>query len=138
MEYVNAELSQFHFTAPKVIAWKFSMNADFSPEQYLTTEIKYKSSVLKFREQNKATVILELKIGEESERSPFYISAKISSNFTWNDELSSLIERLLNENAVTLLISYLRPMVSQFTSYAGFVPFNLPYLDVRQRKPQEK
>ena len=81
----------------------------------------------------KSLKTLKLTIGEESKKNPFFINAKISSDFNWDKKFSEeKVIKLLNENAISLLISYLRPMIAQFTTYAGFMPFQLPYLDVRQ------
>lgn len=135
MDSINKEAvrSNFRFKPPRVILWRFIVNDNFSPEYYSDIEIKYNAHIIKSNEENKATVTLNLIIGEESNKTPFFINAKISSEFNWNKEFSEeKVITLLNENAISLLISYLRPMISQFTTYAGFMPFQLPYLDVRQ------
>ena len=133
MENNQAVQSSFRFRLPKVTSWQFTINEGFSPDSYSNTTINYTSHIVKSNEENKATVTLDLRIGDESSKNPFYIRAKIMSEFDWGKELNEKnINKLLNENAIALLISYLRPMISQFTTYAGFTPFQLPYLDVRQ------
>ena len=43
------------------------------------------------------------------------------ANFRWNDELDdNMIDRLLNQNAPSLLLSYLRPIVAQVTSASKY------------------
>lgn len=133
MEY-EAKLSRFRFKSPKVKSWQFKANNEFVSGSYSNTEIKYTVQVLKAESQNNATVTLELQIGNKGSNDPFYIHAEISSEFSWDEEQSETVNKLLNENAVVLLISYLRPMIAQFTTYAGFAPLNLPYLDVRQKQ----
>ncbi len=135
MKNNEATLSSFRFKLPRVTSWQFAVNENFSLDSYSNTEINYTSHIVKSNEEDKATVTLDLKIGDESNKNPFYIHAKIMSEFIWEKDFSEEnVNKLLNENSIALLISYLRPMISQFTTYAGFMPFQLPYLDVRQLK----
>ena len=50
-----------------------------------------------------------------------FIKAIEGANFRWNDELDdNMIDRLLNQNAPSLLLSYLRPIVAQVTSASKY------------------
>ena len=52
---------------------------------------------------------------EKNDDIPFYIKAIEGANFRWNDELDdNMIDRLLNQNAPSLLLSYLRPIASKY------------------------
>ena len=58
---------------------------------------------------------------EKNDDIPFYIKAIEGANFRWNDELDdNMIDRLLNQNAPSLLLSYLRPIVAQVTSASKY------------------
>ena len=58
---------------------------------------------------------------EKNDDIPFYIEAIEGANFRWNDELDdNMIDRLLNQNAPSLLLSYLRPIVAQVTSASKY------------------
>lgn len=58
---------------------------------------------------------------ENNDDIPFYIKAIEGANFRWNDELDdNMIDRLLNQNAPSLLLSYLRPIVAQVTSASKY------------------
>ena len=58
---------------------------------------------------------------EQIDDIPFYIKAIEGANFRWNDELDdNMIDRLLNQNAPSLLLSYLRPIVAQVTSASKY------------------
>ena len=58
---------------------------------------------------------------EKNDDIPCYIKAIEGANFRWNDELDdNMIDRLLNQNAPSLLLSYLRPIVAQVTSASKY------------------
>ena len=58
---------------------------------------------------------------EKNDDIPFYIKAIEGAKFRWNDELDdNMIDRLLNQNAPSLLLSYLRPIVAQVTSASKY------------------
>ncbi len=58
---------------------------------------------------------------EKNDDIPTYIKAIEGANFRWNDELDdNMIDRLLNQNAPSLLLSYLRPIVAQVTSASKY------------------
>ena len=131
-----ATLSSFQYKIPKVISWEFFINNDYdsSSDRGVSMPVQYTVSIEHKDGQNEATVILKLSIGEATQKTPFYLDAKIFVELKWDDKLINDVDKLLEENAVVLLLSYLRPMITQFTTYAGLMPFNLPFLDVRKFK----
>lgn len=64
-----------------------------------------------------------------TEHTPFVLNIEMQANFKWIDEFSkSEVSTLLNQNAPALLLSYMRPIISEITSY-GFNSFMLPFID---------
>lgn len=132
---VQGKLSSFQFTNPVVSEWLFSVNESFDRSKYgdmIQTSVSYQVDSSQ-QNANSIKIQLRMEIGEAGNISdPFYIKASIESLFKWDDNIEhEILDGLLKENAVTLLISYLRPMISQFTTYAGFSPFILPFLNIR-------
>lgn len=64
--------------------------------------------------------------------SPYEIDLKIACDFIWDDLNEEEIEFLLNQNAVTLLICYARPIISNLTGSSIFPSYNLPLYNLRE------
>lgn len=45
-----------------------------------------------------------------------------------------MIEKLLNQNAPSLLLGYLRPIISQITAASPYNAYNLPFIDFQRNK----
>lgn len=132
MNNTEAKLSLFQFTNPIVKKWNFNINETFDKSQNkeLPASVSFRTSVVHDSDTS-AFVILEMKIGKEDDTFPFFLYAEIQSLFRWEKGIEQDVEELLKLNGTTLLISYLRPMISQFTTYSGLLPFFLPFIDVR-------
>lgn len=85
---------------------------------------------------NEAEVELSIEIGEKSEKAPFYIIAKEGAMFKWDDESFSSeeeINKLLEINAPALLVSYLRPIISNITGASKYPSYNIPFINFNNR-----
>lgn len=70
---------------------------------------------------------LNLKMGNED--TAFALEIEMQSKFKWNKSFNAnQIDNLLNQNAPALLLSYMRPLVSETTGY-GFNSVMLPFID---------
>ena len=115
--------SAFQFTNPALSALEFWINKNFNGEKDTKIQIRMNMSVKVAKKENlnEAIVELNVEIGEKNDDIPFYIKATEEANFRWNDELDdNMIDRLLNQNAPSLLLSYLRPIVAQVTSASKY------------------
>lgn len=115
--------SAFQFTNPALSALEFWINKNFNGEKDTKIQIRMNMSVKVAKKENlnEAIVELNVEIGEKNDDIPFYIKAIEGANFRWNDELDdNMIDRLLNQNAPSLLLSYLRPIVAQVTSASKY------------------
>ena len=131
MKNKEAVVSQFQYQTPVITSWNFIVNNDYDSLDINGVNMPIQYTVSKRREKYIGNVTLKLSIGETNKNMPFYLETTISVMLKWDDSLMEHVDQLLQENAVTLLLSYLRPVIAQFTSYAGLAPFNLPFLDVR-------
>ena len=119
--------SAFQFTNPALSGLEFWINKKFNSEKDTKIQIRMNMSVKVAKEENRneALVELDVEIGEKNDDIPFYIKAIEGANFRWNDELDdNMIEKLLNQNAPSLLLSYLRPIVAQVTSASKYGTYN--------------
>ena len=123
--------SVFQFTNPALSKMEFLINEGFDNN---ITEVQMKMNisvnVSKSEDGNKALVSLICEIGEKSNEVPLWICAEENADFKWNDEISEdLEEKLLHQNAPSLLLSYLRPIVSQLTAATRYGAYNIPFVN---------
>ena len=126
-EYIVKE-SSLQFKRPRVKKFIFIENNDFKQEEFNGFKINSSIDVYKSQDNNSAMVELTLMIGESVATVPFTVEAVIWSVFKWKDDMEN-IDRMLNQNAPALLLSYLRPIVSNAVSNAGMPPFDIPFMD---------
>ena len=127
--------SPFQFTTPVLSYLVFEPNEtfDIQPDKEVQTQIKMGVAVKKSDVSPEATVSLTVEIGERDGESPFYIRAVESGNFRWEKELNDeLVKRLLDQNAPTLLLSYLRPVIAQITIASPYGLQNIPFVNFAQ------
>lgn len=135
-------VSVFQFSNPVLTKLNFVINDDFdsSIERKLVVNVEFKTDIEVFEKEQTALVILHCKLGEKSDQFPFYIEADEQANYRWGyDDDGNMVDNpiqdpktlksLLNINAPTLLLSYLRPIIAQITSASPFDTYNIPYMD---------
>lgn len=75
-------------------------------------------------------VYLSIFINYESDNTPYKITAKILSLFKVSNLMSHEDAlQVLQTDAASILLSYLRPIVSMMTAASGFDALTLPMLD---------
>lgn len=68
-------------------------------------------------------------IEADDKDTPFSLEIEMQSDFYLKESLPEKeVKILLQQNAPSLLLSYMRPIVSEITGY-GFQSFKLPFLD---------
>lgn len=127
--------SPFQFTTPVLSYFVFEPNEDFAiqSDQEIQTPIKMGVSVKKNDKTPEATVELTVEIGDREDKSPFYIRAVERGNFRWGNEFNDeMVKRLLDQNAPSLLLSYLRPVIVQVTTASQYGLQNIPFVNFSQ------
>ena len=83
--------------------------------------------------QNKAQVSLNINLNAQKDIKdiPFLLNAEIIGQFSWNNATSEEIEVFLNSVAPSILLSYMRPIISNLVTYSGFPAYIIPFLDLR-------
>ncbi|MBK2401733.1 protein-export chaperone SecB [Erysipelothrix sp. strain 2 (EsS2-6-Brazil)] len=122
--------SQFQFKNPVVLELVFTYNESFNHEEDFFLENEFTQSISRHETEPKAYVELELEVKSES-NTPFYLKIKQASEFVWESDIFSKdeIDQLLSINAPTILLSYMRPIVSTITASSPLPAFNLPFID---------
>jgi len=122
--------SKFQFKNPTLNNLSFCINEDFQEEKYNGLgDIISNLEIKKLNDQNKALVILSLKIGDKSDKKPFCIEICMQSEFIWENLDDEKVNSLLRLNAPALLVSYMRPYISTVTNGSKYPIFNLPFID---------
>lgn len=124
--------SAFQFTNPTLMELILSLNSGFDSASNKEVQIKFSLSINVERDKDKseAVVSLLIEIGEQNDSSPFWIKAEERANFRWEDDLDDkIIERLLKQNAPSLLLAYLRPVIAQVTMASPYGVYNIPFIN---------
>lgn len=124
-------VSLFQFINPALSKMEFLINDGFDKNK---TEVQMRMNisvnVSKDKDKNKAQVSLICEIGEKNAEAPFWINAEEKADFKWNDGITEdLEEKLLHQNAPSLLLSYLRPIVAQLTAATRYGAYNIPFVN---------
>ncbi len=129
--------SAFQFTNPALIDLEFSINEGFNNQKNKAVQIAINMSIQinRSEEAEEAVVGLTFEIGEKAEDVPFYIRATEEANFRWDESLDdTMVDRLLNQNAPSLLLSYLRPVVVQITAASPYSAYNIPFINFNKNE----
>lgn len=138
--------SLFEFSNPNIYGFQIIQNPkfDFEKEDETFKYLELDSTIHKTKNNKReANVSIDLTneklFNDESIKSDnfknvkFMISVSAVASFRWNDELKDeLIDTLLKQNAVSLLVSYIRPYIATLTSATDNGTFNLPFIDLTE------
>ena len=131
--------SRLQFKNPILTKVKYEINNAFQEEKKIKLKIDLSTSINKGEEKAIVEVILKVFNKEMLEKVPFYIEIGMKGEFFWDPNSDmSLIEKLLETNGPAILISYIRPYISNLTSGSGFVPLVLPLFDLSDNKVEYK
>jgi len=130
--------SIFQFDNPYISSIEFHENEDYVFSSENEINVKMVKNISDFESEDRAVVSLQIKIGY-CENCPFDISVTMSSMFYWTglDDLEQ-IGYFLNNNAISLLISYIRPVISNLTALSKFPTLNLPFFDLTQMVDEQE
>ena len=87
---------------------------------------------------NEVIVCLTLRINCDEQNNfhdnaPFGIEVAYAAQFTWDNEVEEKQKQtFLAINAPTLLLSYIRPIVTQLTACSPYPEYHVPFIDMNQ------
>ena len=128
--------SNLQFSNPVLTRLEFEIHKSFKADGPIEMPINIKREIVRNADGdvpiNMAQVAVTLSVGNKDSSTPFYIEADEEAKFKWNEGMFNevQIEDLLKLNATALLLSYLRPVISNITSSSPYPAYNLPYLDL--------
>lgn len=132
--------SAFQFTNPQLKRLAFDIHDDFVGAGKISMDIRLSPNIQRLTNESgslfdEARVTITLSVGEKDNSTPFYIEADESATFKWEKGTfnESQVDSLLHQNAVALLLSYLRPIISNVTAASPYPAYNLPYIDLTQK-----
>lgn len=126
------EKSQFQFTNPFLRKLILQPNNKFSPkeDEAISVPTEFNVQIGKDDVNPTATVLLSFKMGRDSAVLPFLLEAEMVATFRWDTSLETdIVDALLSRNAPSLLLGYLRPIISNITLAAGLPAYNIPFMD---------
>lgn len=124
--------SFYKFTDPWISLIDYKDNKHFTPDNFNEDMNVQFNNEVQIKDENEALVTLTIELGG-TENYPFYLKLSMSAVFYWEEGRSeSDINSFLKFNAVSLLISYIRPIIATITSSSRFPTFNLPFIDITQ------
>ena len=126
--------SKFKFKIPYLKKIFFQCNRDYDCEEI---ELNIKATTAVRKNQDEATVSLDMEVFEleKIKEAPYYINIIMEGDFTWSEDLEEdKINDLLRRNAPSILLSYIRPYLSNLTTGAGYPPLILPLLDFTENE----
>lgn len=121
--------SNFQFKDPYLTKVDFEINKGFIGGKEISIENNMSVEIKRNDKEPVAVVSVKLVIGEKSEKMPFFIDCAMESHFKWNESEydEKTVNELLSINAPSLLLGYLRPIVSQITNLSPYPPYNIPF-----------
>ena len=128
--------SAFQFSNPSLTKMEFCINEDFENgrDKEVKMAVNMGIQIDRSKVDNSAKVSLTLEIGKKGASDPFYVCATEMAEFRWPDSLNmGMIEKLLNQNAPSLLLGYLRPIISQIKAASPYNAYNLPFIDFSEK-----
>lgn len=123
--------SSFQFKTPQLKKFVFEISDVFNTDGFNGFPVQSNIDIKENQEDRTALVTLTLNIGEESSDYPFYSEIIMSSVFRWNENTKN-INALLQENAPALLLSYMRPIISNAVNNARLPAFDLPFMNFKK------
>ena len=124
--------SSFQFVNPYLIELTFNSNKNFEiVEDGVEIKNTANVNVCKCENGNCANVELDFKISTGDDSGPFIITAKVASDFTWDESIDNeTVDKLLNLNAPALLLGFLRPIIANVTNVSKFPVYNIPFINL--------
>ena len=123
--------SKFQFSNPTLMNLTFEINQKFQapPDGTVDIQVSCHINVKRDPGKNQAVVELTVEAGNKNKEAPFMFKVTEGAQFKWEEEAKEIVDKLLRQNAPALLLGYIRPIVSVFTSSTPYGAYNLPFID---------
>jgi len=131
---IDQNKSILKFTNPQLKETIFKINAEKHINNSISMNLLNRhSQIVSNGEYDKCEVELTLtnsKDDSENSDEPFILKVTMSANFEWpKDTDEELVNNFLKINAPSMLLAYIRPVVSQLTGLTKFGIQQIPFID---------
>lgn len=127
--------SKFQFTNPELLNLSFQINEDFIEDCFSGLSIKGETLIRRSTSLPQAEVTFSLRIGEQNEKYPFFVAITMKAEFQWDDSMElAMVSMLLKANAPSMLLSYMRPIVSNLTASSKYPAFQIPFMNMQDNE----
>lgn len=123
--------SKFQFVSPYLEEMYFIANSDFNVDA-IEVKNSFKVKIKRSENDNRANVELQLESNMDNENAPFRLRIKVASDFKWEDLDENAVEAMLQFNAPSLLLGYMRPIVASITNSSNLPAYNLPFMNFKE------
>lgn len=128
--------SDFQIINQRLLRVEHIINENFDNKK-IELKVKTEIFVKKNIENKIAEVILTIHAfpDQDIKDVPFKMVVSNKGIFKWTEDIDKdTIGKLLNVNSPAILMSYIRSIVSELSSYSGYPPLILPLIDFTEEK----
>jgi preprotein translocase subunit SecB len=129
---MNITKSDFQLTRQRLISVSYEHNPKFEAKGSVDLDMDVQLQHSPVEGKPAARLIMIFSIFKESplEAVPFKISATIQGDFSWAESVPPEdVQKLLAVNAPTVLMAYIRPIISQLTVFSGIPALVVPLIN---------
>lgn len=128
---MEVKKSSFQFERPILLNLIYNENNEFELKDEIEIKVDLETK-LDIREDEANVYVILKTIGDNL---PFYIKVEMYSKFIWNKEIENKnLQSVLETNAASVLVSYIRNIVANVTSSSRYSTWHIPFLDLRKEK----
>ena len=119
---------EYLIDSPIIKRLEFEKNEMYQHDNETTIMFNVQFGVDEIKE-NRTTIVLDLTAGEKSEKQPFFMEISIKSSISWSENRSDEeMKELIQATGRNVLISYVRPWLTQLTVDSGLPPLVIPFI----------
>ena len=126
----DATLSKFRHSHPQITSFEYKTCDDLK-EGKIDFAIQYDKHIEKI-DDNHAIISLIIGMRPMDSNGPFCVTCSGKIMFEWSVEDEKVVDQILSQIAPSVLVAYMRPLISMFTHSSGLPAFELPLLDFSQ------
>lgn len=127
------KISNLKFRNPIVEEVSYHRNMEYDKEKATQDFFPEATVNISFQNDNKATVSLIFSIGQKEDSNPYFsFCAVASADFMWENLEKETAVKQLKISAPAMLLSYIRPLLTNLTVQSGLPPYQLPFIDFTQ------
>lgn len=123
--------SAFQFTNPVIVSMKYELNPKYNRNSDTIYTRSIRRNISRSKNSNDALLMVTLNIDGEDSTNPWVnVSLTMAANFHWDDSLNEKADDLLKLNGTSLLLGYMRPVISNITAYSPGGSLNIPFMNL--------